>query len=184
MSFVMSRRSRGVSDYSQQMNDLDWDLGASSPILIPVRIFWPAAGINRMAYWSRPSGSMLYIWGWSDVLRAYRFEDGKFKTKPESMSDVPATFPRGVMTVSADGGREGTGIVWATTTVQSSLRGTVRGTLRAFDAANVSRELWNSDQSADRDYLGNLAKFSPPIVANGKVYVPTFSNRLVVYGLY
>jgi len=34
-----------------------------------------------------------------------------------------------------------------------------------------------------RDGLGDLAKFTSPTIANGKVYVPTFSNRLVVYGL-
>jgi len=28
-----------------------------------------------------------------------------------------------------------------------------------------------------------VAKFTPVTVANGKVYVPTFSNKLVVYGL-
>jgi len=30
---------------------------------------------------------------------------------------------------------------------------------------------------------GSFAKFAIPTVANGKVYVPTFSNQLVVYGL-
>jgi hypothetical protein len=44
-------------------------------------------------------------------------------------------------------------------------------------------ELWNSDQNAARDGAGNIAKFAQPVVANGKVFVPTFSNQLVVYGL-
>src|SRR5207244_218162 len=60
---------------------------------------------------------------------------------------------------------------------------TVPGILRAFDASNVSIELWNSKQNAARDDLGNFAKFCPPTVVNGKVYLATFSNRLVVYGL-
>jgi uncharacterized protein (TIGR03437 family) len=37
--------------------------------------------------------------------------------------------------------------------------------------------------NSSRDGLGDLAKFTSPTIANGKVYVPTFSNRLVVYGL-
>jgi hypothetical protein len=57
------------------------------------------------------------------------------------------------------------------------------GVLRAFDATDASKELWNSLQDATRDDLGNFAKFSPPTVVNGKVYLPTFSNQLVVYGL-
>src|SRR4029079_9396095 len=31
--------------------------------------------------------------------------------------------------------------------------------------------------------LGDVAKFAPPTVANGRVYVSTASNQLVVYGL-
>ena len=37
--------------------------------------------------------------------------------------------------------------------------------------SNVTRELWNSQQNATRDALGNFSKFSPPTVANGKVFV-------------
>ena len=33
------------------------------------------------------------------------------------------------------------------------------------------------------DSLGIFVKFANPTVANGKVYVPTMSNQLVVYGL-
>src|SRR5205085_6765727 len=57
------------------------------------------------------------------------------------------------------------------------------GVLHAYDATNVANELWNSYQNQPRDDFGYYAKFNPPTIANGKVYVPTFSNTLVVYGL-
>src|SRR5262249_17972705 len=47
---------------------------------------------------------------------------------------------------------------------------------------NVTRELWNSEQNAARDRTGNFSKFAAPIVADGKVFVSTLSNKLVVYG--
>ena len=34
-----------------------------------------------------------------------------------------------------------------------------------------------------RDNYGNFAKYAPPLVANGKVYVATFSDQVAVYGL-
>jgi hypothetical protein len=57
------------------------------------------------------------------------------------------------------------------------------GILRAFDAADVSRELWDSQQNAARDAVGKVAKFTPPTIANGKVYLATRSGYLDVYGL-
>jgi hypothetical protein len=57
------------------------------------------------------------------------------------------------------------------------------GILHAFDATDLTHELWNSSQNADRDNPGKYAKFSPPTIANGKVYLATFSGQLVVYGL-
>ena len=124
------------------------------------------------------------MWGWNDVLRDYRLRGSVFDTTPEAKGAIRANFPRGVMTVSADGGREGSGILGAATPSASSLYDTVAGRLRAFDASDVSHELWNSDQNFDRDFLGAFAKFAQPAVVHGKVYAPTFSNRLVVYGLY
>jgi titin len=55
--------------------------------------------------------------------------------------------------------------------------------LHAYDATDVSRELWNSNQNQARDGLGQFAKFGQPIIADGKVFVPTFSNAVVAYGL-
>jgi outer membrane protein assembly factor BamB len=60
---------------------------------------------------------------------------------------------------------------------------TATGALYAYDAADVSKpSLWNSTLDS-ADAVGTFAKFSPPTVANGKVYLATFSGRLLVYGL-
>ena len=83
----------------------------------------------------------------------------------------------GYSSVSSNGTDPLTAILWVT-----HLTGTTGGTLHALKADDITQELWNSDQNAD-DQLGNYAKMSPPTIANGKVYVSTFTNTLNVYGL-
>jgi hypothetical protein len=96
------------------------------------------------------------------------------------------TMPGGTMALSASG--DSNGIVWATMpTSKSANNAVVPGVLRAFDASDVSKELWNSEANAARDGLTNYAKFNPVTVYNGKVYVPTFrspetANQYCVYG--
>ena len=52
------------------------------------------------------------------------------------------------------------------------------GTIAAYRANDVSAgELWNSDQNK-ADVIGNFAKFNTPTIANGKVFVPTFSKAI------
>ncbi len=67
--------------------------------------------------------------------------------------------------------------------LQMETHGTVAGMLRAFDANNLTTELWDSQMNDARDDVGLWAKFSPATVANGKVYLASFSNLLNVYGL-
>jgi len=136
---------------------------------------------SGMAYWNNPASPFLYLWSSNDELKAYRLTGGLFDTTPASASTATAPYGTG-LSVSANGGTAGSGIVWATTPSSPPGSSAVPGTVHAFDASNVSVELWNSDQNSGRDSLGNLAKFAAPTVANGKVYVPTFSNQLVVYG--
>jgi hypothetical protein len=138
-------------------------------------------------WWSCTNGSFLYIWpASSDHLRQYQFTNGLFKTTPysESSSVGGSGSPGGILSVSANGTNTGTGIIWATVnTTSSANQATVAGTLHACNAQNVTNELWNSDMVPGRDTLGNLAKFVPPTVANGKVYAATFSDQVDVYGL-
>jgi len=85
--------------------------------------------------------------------------------------------------ISANKTTAGSGILWVTHELGNPNHHTVPGVLRAFDATDLSHELWNSRQNAARDDYGNFAKYSTAIVANGKVYVPTFSQQIAVYGL-
>lgn len=137
--------------------------------------------IYNAALWDRPDGPVFYIWGYQDVLRAFRLENGKFNTTAfATNSTAKTTYPFSGMTVSSNGFVPGSGILWMTSQIGGFPS---PGTLRAFDASDVSRELWNSDQQGGRDTLGNFTKFANPTVANARVYAPTDSHEVVVYGL-
>ena len=55
--------------------------------------------------------------------------------------------------------------------------------LHAYDATNLTRELYNSAQAAaGRDQFGAGNKFIAPMVADGKVFVGT-TGGVAVFGL-
>jgi hypothetical protein len=135
--------------------------------------------IFNFALWGRPGNPYLYVQG--DTLACYELVDGRFNTTPISVAAAASDVSRVGMTISADGGRDDTGILWETTGDFDNP--STPGTLHAFDASNLANELWNSDMLPDQDLLGSPVKFVSPTVANGKVYVPTLSGTVAVYGL-
>jgi hypothetical protein len=122
------------------------------------------------------------VWDRRDVLRAYNFVNKRFVTTPAAVATVKPG-QTGGPTVSANGGDVDSGIVWAVTTQSTRSGGLNPGTLRAFRASDVRQEIYNSDMNNARDSLGAFTKFAPPVVANGKVYVPTQTKTVSVYGL-
>lgn len=143
-----------------------------------------------MVYYSSPKwGPLIYSWSEDDCLQAFRLSD--IRTQGYSgvafmRGDVAATpgMPGGFLSISANGTTDGTGIVWANLPYEGDANlGPVPGIFRAFDANDLKHELWNSKLVASRDDVGLFAKFSPPTVADGKVFLSSFSNRLNVYGL-
>jgi hypothetical protein len=131
--------------------------------------------------------STLYVWGRRDTLKAFAFNGSTFNTTPVSQSTfiVPNGYSNEpAMSLSASGTTPGTAILWASYAVNGGASGgNFPGILHAFDASDVSKELWNSDQNHAQDYSGSWAKWSPPTIVNGKVYLATFDNLLNVYGL-
>jgi len=143
-------------------------------------------------YWNGPSGPRVYVWPEQDYLKAFAFGGSSFNTTPVTKSTFtapaggdgnPYSMPGGFLSLSANGSAAGTGILWSSMPLsQNANEKVVPGVLRAFDAADLTKQLWNS-QSDCNDQVGALAKYIPPTVANGKVYLVTFSNQLLVYGL-
>jgi hypothetical protein len=139
-------------------------------------------------WWDTPTNSYGYLWPASVALQQYAFDrtNGRFvlPAVAQSLVTAPQGQPGGILSLSANGTNAGSGIVWASHQLTGDANQGVRpGILRAFDAQDVSRELWNSEMLSARDSVGLFAKFVPPTVANGKVYLATFSNRINVYGL-
>ena len=139
-------------------------------------------------YWQRSAangGPLLYNWGPNDYVKAYAFNGSTFATTPTYQGTNAPVYPGGILSISANGDEPGTGVLWATVAPSGNLYDdpTDPGVLYAMDASNVATVLWSSTMNSTRDALGNFAKFVPPTIANGKVYVATFSNKVAVYGL-
>lgn len=125
--------------------------------------------------WASPAyfNNSVYYGADSDYLKAFSISEAKL-----SLSGSSATvfaYPGTTPSVSANGTAEG--IVWA---VENSGGA---GVLHAYEAGDVSKELYNSDQAADgRDHFTDN-KFITPTIANGRVFVGT-PTGVVVFGLF
>ncbi|HXU48271.1 MAG TPA: pyrrolo-quinoline quinone [Candidatus Binatia bacterium] len=111
-----------------------------------------------------------------DTIKAFPVSDGMLATQPSSQTPLAIEFPGCTPSVSAN--RAANGIVWCVGV------GAKKATLYAFDAADLSQELYDSGQAGKRDaFVDNGSdKFATPMIANGKVYVGT-TRGVVVFGL-
>jgi len=138
-------------------------------------------GIFNLAVWNRAGGPVFYLAGGNAPVEAFSFFKSQFVTTPSSVSASGFAVPFNGMTVSANGGTPGSGILWMITADDWPLPSS--GTLHAFNADNLGEEIWNSSLNLTRDALGQFTKFVNPTVANGKVYAASGSGSLSVYGM-
>jgi uncharacterized protein (TIGR03437 family) len=139
------------------------------------------SSIFNFAVWNRNDDALLYIQGRNDPLKCFRYTPAGFNSIALSQSSNPVPWVRLGMTVSANGGQDGTGILWEIT---GNFNDGSNATLHAYDAGNLANELWNSDMNAAHDAMGPIVKFVAPTVANGRVYAPSLNNSVMVYGLF
>jgi hypothetical protein len=106
-------------------------------------------------------------------LQRFALSAARLAPTAASQSRVAFGYPGATPSISANG--SGAAIVWAVENGSPSV-------LHAYDASDLTRELYNSNQNASRDSLGTGNKFITPTVAAGKVFVGTTSS-VAVYGL-
>jgi hypothetical protein len=162
---------------------------------------------SPVVYDSPNHGVLVYVWGENEVLRAYQYDpiSHSFPGQPNGRNAqgqslaVGAMYasndernrdgmPGAMLSLSADGKIAGTAILWASLPpFGNANHGSVDGLLTAYDAAQFDAQgrlvqLWHSHQNPNDD-PGIFAKFCCPTVANGKVFLATFSNEFQIYGL-
>jgi outer membrane protein assembly factor BamB len=125
--------------------------------------------------WSKPAyfNNTVYYGDVGDTLKAYTISNAMLSTTPTSQTSNGFGFPGVTPSVSAN--QNTNGIVWAVENTNTAV-------LHAYDATNLSHELYNSNQAGSRDHFGPGNKFITPMVANGKVFVGTQSG-VAVFGL-
>ena len=140
-------------------------------------------------FYSGPTGQFVYYQTNGDVLRAYQvsYPAGPSKPAPSSTPQPMAQltlsssgsshagYGGSTPVVSSNGQMPGTGIVWL---VQRASTGILY--LEAYDATNVSTRLFHGSAGTWSNPAHN--GFVTPLVANGKVYVPS-TNAVTVFGL-
>ena len=134
-------------------------------------------------------GADEYVYAWSESYKIrqftfYRNTNTFSKTFKQGTRNLDYGMPGGLLSISSNGEDAASAIVWAAFPLSGDANNRVRpGDMAAYRAADVSAgELWSGDLNK-RDDVGKFAKFNCPTVANGKVYMASFSNALKIYGL-
>ncbi|MBZ5620897.1 MAG: hypothetical protein LAQ69_19530 [Acidobacteriia bacterium] len=155
-------------------------------------------------YWNGSHGPMIFTWGENESLRAWKLDPGtgivSFVGKGAEVASAqlaasPAGIggmPGGLLALSSNGKTPDTGIVWALAPVNGDANhAVVEGIARAYDATNLDaipidpgtprlKLLWDSKRAG---ITFNHSKFCTPVVADGKLFVPTYDGRVDMYVL-
>ncbi|HXR78614.1 MAG TPA: hypothetical protein VN737_21730 [Bryobacteraceae bacterium] len=116
----------------------------------------------------------LYFGAVGDSIRAFSVTNARLSSTSTSNTLNVFGYPGATPSISANGASNA--IVWAAENSDPAV-------LHAYDAADLGRELYNSNQApGGRDQFGPGNKFITPTIADGKVFVGT-TNSVGVFGL-
>ena len=155
--YVVDRDNMGK--FNSSTNNIYQELGSA----LPGGIWSMPAYFNGTVYFGPVGGS----------IKAFAIANALLSTTPAGQTSNQFPYPGATPSISANGSSNA--ILWA------AENGAVAA-LHAYDAGNLSHELYNSNQAGTRDQFGAGNKFITPTIVNGKVYVGT-QNGVAVFGL-
>jgi hypothetical protein len=156
--YVVDRDAMGKWNASsnQSYQDISGALGGS--------VFSMPAYFNNTVYYGAAGGT----------LKAFAITNARLASSAGSATARSFAYPGTTPGISASGNANG--IVWAVENSNPAV-------LHAYDARDLTRELYNSSQAAaGRDQFGAGNKFITPTIVNGQVFVGTTSG-VAVFGL-
>ena len=138
-------------------------------------VYQETDGVLAGGMFSVPSyfDNTVYFGAVGDSIKAFPISNGRLASAPSSRTATAFGYPGATASISANGLRDA--ILWA-------VQNTSPAVLSAYDATNLARELYNSNQAPERDQFGAGNKFITPTIANGRVYVGT-PTGVAVFGL-
>lgn len=138
-------------------------------------IYQQLSGALPGGVWSSPAyfNKRVYYGSVGSSMRSFPISAAQLDGNSIQTTSAVFGFPGTTPSVSANGSANA--IVWATENTNPAV-------LHAYDAGNLSTELYNSNEAASsRDHFGTGNKFIAPTIANGKVYVGT-TNSVAIFG--
>jgi hypothetical protein len=131
-------------------------------------------GSGTTGVYSMPAyfNGKLYYGAVDDSIRVFRFDHARLVSPAASKTAITFGYPGATPSISSNGLQDA--IVWA-------VENNTPAVLHAYDANDLSHEIYNSDRNRARDQFGGN-KFITPMIAAGKVYVGT-PTGVVVFGL-
>ncbi|HKW18724.1 MAG TPA: hypothetical protein VJO35_14550 [Terriglobales bacterium] len=138
-------------------------------------IYQDITGALSSGVFSMPAyfNNTVYFGAVGDSIKAFPISNAKLATTAATRTSNTFGYPGATPSISSNG--TGSAILWAVENSSPAM-------LHAYDAGNLSHELYNSNQSATRDNFGPGNKFITPTIVNGRVYVGT-GTGVAVFGL-
>jgi len=171
--------------YVMNRNSLGGFSSSADNILQKIHVSDDAQMHASFAYFGGSTTKYFYQFSEKTALKAYPITGSGLGT-PISGTTGPTGQAGAYMSVSSNGTDPATGVLWVAHAVSTcnANQDICPGLLRAFDASDITQELWNSAINPG-DALDTFAKTSCPTISNGHVYVASNGKipKLLVYGL-
>ena len=139
----------------------------------------PGVWGNPAFFQDGPNTGLIYYWGTSNPAQAFRIANGVINPTPVTNTNFAIGFPGAQPSISANGTNPNSAIMWALRVDNFGQNGPAE--LMAFNAENLTQQLYSSNGTGLRDRFGSSVKFVFPIVSNGKVFAGS-NGFLSVFG--